>query len=146
MITLLISRFRALIAVLSIVFSLAVFLLASLYYRPYPAGAQACGYLFLDTLLGSVAAGLLDISLFWRRSPLLSTILFTILGTGLVIIARVSSAIYSLLKTSFYTQLIGGSIIDEASYKLASIGILGSFMVAASTAMNTVQGGACSFS
>jgi len=59
---------------------------------------------------------------------------------GIVIVARVSSVIYSLLKTSFYTQLIGGSIVDEASYKLASMSILGSFMIAASTAMNMVQG------
>jgi hypothetical protein len=135
-----ISRFRALIAVLSIAFSLAVFILASFYYRPYPAGLRLVDISFWILFLGSVAAGLLDTSLFWRKSPLFSTILFTILGTGLVIIARVSSAIYSLLKTSFYTQLIGGSIIDEASYKLASMGILGSFMVAASTAMSTVQG------
>jgi hypothetical protein len=71
-----------------------------------------------------------------EEEPLLSTKLFTILGTSIVIIARVSSAIYSLLKTSFYTQLIGGSIVDETSYKLASISILGSFMIAAFTVMN----------
>ena len=140
MITSFISRFRSFIAVLSIVISLAVFILASLYYRPYPAGLRLVDISFWILFLGSVAAGLLDISLFWRKSPIFSTILFTILGASIVIIARFSSAIYSLLKTSFYTQLIGGSIIDETSYKLASIGILGSFMVAASTAMSTVQG------
>jgi hypothetical protein len=81
---------------------LAVFLLASLYYRPYPAGGlRLVDISFWILFLGSVAAGLLDISLFWRRSPLLSTILFTILGMSIVIIARASSAIYSLLKTSF---------------------------------------------
>jgi len=69
MITLLISRFRALIAVLSIVFSLAVFLLASLYYRPYPAGLRLVDISFWILFLGSVAAGLLDISLFWRKEP-----------------------------------------------------------------------------
>jgi len=67
-----------------------------------------------------------------------------IIGLGIVIVARVSSAIHSLLKTSFCTQLIGGSVLDEASYKLASISILGSFMIAASTAMNTER--VCSFS
>ena len=69
--------------------------------------------------IGSVAAGLLDHSLFWRKSPILSTILFTILATGIVIIARASSAIYSLLKTSFYTWLIGSSIVNEATFFMA---------------------------
>ena len=141
MITSLILRFRALIAALSILISLGVFILASLYYQPYPAGGlRLVDNSFWILFIGSVAAGHLDLSLFWKKSPLLSTILFTILGTGIVIIARASSAIYSLLKTSFYTQLIGGSILDETSYKLASLSILGSFMIAASTAMSTIQG------
>lgn len=55
-----------------------------------------------------MVAGFLDLLLFWRKSPLLSTLLFTVVSTGVVVVARVSSAIYSLLKTSFYIQLIGG--------------------------------------
>jgi len=136
-----ILRFRALIAILSILISLTVFIIAILYYRPYPAGGlRLVDISFWILFMGSVAAGLLDLSLFWKKSPLLSTILFTVIGMGIVIVARVSSAIYSLLKTSFYTQLIGGSILDETSYKLASISILGSFMIAASTAMSTIEG------
>jgi len=141
MITSLVSRFRVLIAVLSISISLVVFILANLYYQPHPAGGlRLVDISFWILFIGSVAAGLLDLSLFWKRSPLLSTLLFTVIGTGTVIVARVFSAIYSLLKTSFYTQLIGGSIVDEVSYKLASISILGSFMIAASTAMSTIEG------
>jgi hypothetical protein len=109
LITSLIPRFRALVAVLSVLLSLTAFLLASLYYRSYPdGGLRLVDISFWILFLGSVAAGLLDISLFWRRSPLLSTILFTILGTSIVITARDSSAIYSaiynLLKTSFYND------------------------------------------
>ena len=95
-------RFRAFIAALSISISLAVFTLANLYYQPYSAdGLRLVDISFWILFIGSVAAGLLDISLFWRRSSILSTILFTVIGMGIVIVARVSSVIYSLLKTSF---------------------------------------------
>jgi len=104
MIVSLASKFRALTAALSILISLAVFIIASLYYRSYPAGGlRLVDISFWILLIGSVAAGLLDLSLFWGKSPILSILLFTVVGTGIVIVARISSAIYSLLKTSFYT-------------------------------------------
>jgi hypothetical protein len=103
MITSLNSRFRALITVLSIVISLAVFILVSLYYQPYPAGRlRLVDIAFLDTihrLCGRWPPRPLTIL---EKEPLPSTILFTVLGTSIVIIARASSAIYNLLKTSFY--------------------------------------------
>lgn len=59
MITSLISRFRALIAALSILSSLAVFIIASLYYRSYPAGGlMLVDISFWILFIGSVAAGL----------------------------------------------------------------------------------------
>jgi len=59
---------------------------------------------------------------------------------SIVVIARFSSAIYSLLKTSFYTQDIGGSIIDDVSYKLAITAIFGSYVLLASTTVSTLYG------
>jgi hypothetical protein len=65
MITSFVSRFRALVAVLSILISLAIFILASLYYRSYPAGGlRLADISFWMLFIGSVAAGLLDLSLF----------------------------------------------------------------------------------
>jgi len=139
MIASLFSRFRVLSVALSISICLMVFSLANLHYQPYSIGwLRLVDVSFWLLSVGSVAAGLLDLSLFWRRSPLLSTLLFTAVGMGIVIVARVSSAIYSLLKTSFYTQLIGGSVIDDISYKLVSTAILGSFILLASTAVSTL--------
>ena len=82
---------------------------------------------------GSVFAELLEVSLFWRASPLLSTTLLAVVGTAVVVVARVSSATYSLLKTGFYTQLVGGSIVDVTSYTIATTAIVGSFVLLAST-------------
>jgi hypothetical protein len=66
----LVSRFRVLIAVLSISISLTVFILANLYYQPHPAGGlRLVDISFWILFIGSVAAGLLDLSLFWKRSP-----------------------------------------------------------------------------
>jgi hypothetical protein len=87
--------------------------------------------------MGSMFAGFVEFLLFWRRCPVLSTLLIDVVGLGIVVFARFSSAIYSLLKTSFCVQVVGGSIVDEASYKLASLAILGSFMILSSTSLST---------
>jgi hypothetical protein len=59
---------------------------------------------------------------------------------SILVTTRFSSAIYSLLKTSFYTQVIGGSIVDNVSYKLATTAILGSYVLLASTTISTLYG------
>jgi len=139
MIMLFVSRFRVLIVALSISIFLMVFSFVNLYYQPFSIAWLRLVDISLWLLsIGSMVAGFLDLLLFWRKSPLLSTLLFTAVSTGVVVVARVSSAIYSLLKTSFYIQLIGGSIVDDVSYKLASIAILGSFIVLSSTAISTL--------
>jgi len=87
--------------------------------------------------MGSMFAGFAEFWLFWRESSALSTLLIDVAGLGIVVFARFSSAIYSLLKTSFYVQVVGGSIVDEVSYRLASLAILGSFMIFSSTSLST---------
>jgi hypothetical protein len=53
MITSFVSRFRALVAVLSILISLAIFILASIHYRSYPAGGlRLVGISFWILFLG----------------------------------------------------------------------------------------------
>jgi hypothetical protein len=122
----------------SIAICLLVFNYAILNYTPYSLGwFRLIDISFWVLFLGSLTGGLLDLSLYWRKTPILSTILQTIIGVSIIITARISSMIYSLLKSSFYTQVIGGSIIDEVSYKLTTISILGSFMILASTIIST---------
>ena len=135
MLLLLFSRFRVIVAALSIAIFLLVFNTAYLCYHSTSA-AWLVDISFWLLSIGSIVAGLLDLSLFWRKTPLLSTLLLTIAGTGIVLFARISSTIYSLIETSFYTQPIGGSIVDNTSYRLVSISIFGSFMVLASTAIS----------
>jgi hypothetical protein len=140
MLTPLFSRFRVIIAALSIAIFLLVFNTANLCYHSTSA-AWLIDISFWLLSIGSIVAGLLDLSLFWRKTPLLSTLLLTIAGTGIVLFARISSTIYSLIETSFYAQPIGGSIVDNTSYRLVSISIFGSFMVLASTAISTLYKG-----
>jgi len=87
--------------------------------------------------MGSMFAGFAEFWLFWRGCSVLSTLLIDVAGLGVVVFARFSSAIYSLLKTSFYVQVVGGSIVDEVSYRLASLAVLGSFMIFSSTSLST---------
>jgi len=133
-----VSRFRVLIVAFSIAICLLIFNFANLRYTPLsPGWFRLIDMAFWILFLGSVITGFLDISLFWKKIPLLSTLLLTIIGIGIVTITRFSSAIYSLLETSFHIQIIGGSIIDEVSYKITTIAISGSFMLLTSTAMST---------
>jgi len=65
MITSFVSRFRTLVAVLSILTSLGVFIFASFYYRPYSAGGfRLVDVSFWILFIGSVPAGLPELSLF----------------------------------------------------------------------------------
>ena len=134
-----ISKFRVLIVAFSIVICLFVFSCAILNYTPCSLGWFRLIDMSIWVLfLGSLAAGLLDLSLYWRTTPILSTLLLTVIGIGIDIASRMSSTIYSLLETGLYTQIIGGSIVDDVSYKLAVIIFLGSFVILSSTAINTL--------
>jgi len=93
---------------------------------------------FWILFLGSTVAGFLDLKLYWKDAPVHSTILLTIIGVGIVITARSSSIIYSLIETSFYTQAVGSSIIDDVSYKLATTAIFRSYVLLASTTVSTL--------
>jgi len=133
-----ISRFRVLIVASSIAASVFLFGFANLYYEPWSAGwLRLVDLTFWVLFIGSMLAGLVEFQLFWRRCPALSTLLIDVVGLGVVVFARFSSAIYSLLKTSFYVQIVGGSIVDNVSYKLASLAVLGSFMIFSSTSLST---------
>lgn len=139
---LLVSRFRALVVAASISAFLFLFCFANLYYQPFSTGwLRLVDISFWLLSAGSVFAGLLEVSLFWRASPLLSTTLLAVVGTAVVVVARVSSAAYSLLKTGFYTQPVGGSIVDVTSYMIATTAIPGSFMLLASTSISTLYRG-----
>jgi len=112
----LVSRYRALVATSSIALHHVVFVLAYLYCERGSLGwLRLVDIAFWILFLGSTAAGFLDLKLHWKNTPVHSTILLTIIGVSIVITARFSSIIYSLIETSFYTQAIGGSIIDDVS-------------------------------
>ena len=131
-------RFRVLIAAFSIAVSVFLFGFACLCYVPWSAGwLRVVDLAFWVLSIGSMFAGFAEFRLFWRRCPALSTLLIDVVGLGVVVFARFSSAIYSLLKTSFYVQIVGGSIVDDVSYKLASLAVLGSFMIYSSTSLST---------
>ena len=137
----LVSRYRVLVVASSIALFHVVFVLVYLYCERGSLGLlRLVDMAFWILFLGSTVAGFLDLKLYWKNTPVQSTILFTIIGVSIVVIARFSSAIYSLLKTSFYTQVIGGSIIDDVSYKLAITSIFGSYLLLASTAVSTLYG------
>ena len=131
-------RFRVLIAAFSIAVSVFLFGFACLCYVPWSAGwLRLVDLAFWVLSIGSMFAGFAEFWLFWRGCPVLSTLLIDVAGLGIVVFARFSSAIYSLLKTSFYVQVVGGSIVDEVAYRLASLAILGSFMIFSSTSLST---------
>ena len=137
----LVSRYRALVAASSIALHHVVFVLAYLYCERGSLGwLRLVDMAFWILFLGSTVAGFLDLKLHWKNTPVHSTILLTIIGVSIVITARFSSIIYSLIETSFYTQAIGGSIIDDVSYKLATTAIFGSYVLLASTAVSTLYG------
>ena len=131
-------RFRVLIIAFSIVATVFLFGVANLCYRPWSVGwLRLVDFSFWILFAGCFLAGFVELRLFWRRSPVLSTLLVNVLGLGIALISRLSSAVYSLLKTSFFVQPLGGSIIDDVSYMLASFTVLGAFMILASTALST---------
>jgi len=137
----LVSRCRALVAASSIALHYVVFVLAYLYCERGSLGwLRLVDMAFWILFLGSTVAGFLDLKLHWKNTPVHSTILLTIIGVSIVIIARSSSVIYSLIETSFYTQAIGGSMIDDVSYKLAITAIFGSYVLLASTTVSTLYG------
>jgi hypothetical protein len=133
-----VSRFRVLVVAFSIAVSVFLFGFANLCYVPWSVGwLRLVDFSFWILSMGSMFAGFAEFWLFWRRCPALSTLLIDVAGLGVVVFARFSSAIYSLLKTSFYVQVVGGSIVDEVSYRLASLAVLGSFMIFSSTSLST---------
>lgn len=135
----LLLRLRALIVASSISVFLVILSIANTHYEPCTVGwFRLVDISFWLLSLGSAVAGFLELLMFWKKSSLLSTILLTTIGTCIVVIARAYSAIHSLLETSFYTQLIGGSIIDEISYRSTCLALLGSFILLASTTLSTL--------
>jgi hypothetical protein len=133
-----VSRFRVLVVAFSIAVFVFLFGFANLCYVPWSVGwLRFVDLAFWVLSIGSVFAGFAEFWLFWRRCSALSTLLIDVAGLGIVVFARFSSAIYSLLKTSFYVQVVGGSIVDEVSYRLASLAILGNFMILSSTSLST---------
>jgi len=89
-----VSRFRVLVVAFSIAVFVFLFGFANLCYVPWSVGWLR----LVDTA-------------FWVLS----------MGSMFAGFARFSSAIYSLLKTSFYIQVFGGSIVDDASYRLTLV-------------------------
>jgi hypothetical protein len=133
-----VSRFRVLVVAFSIVATVFLFGFANLCYVPWSVGwLRLVDLAFWVLSIGSMFAGFAEFWLFWRGCSVLSTLLIDVVGLGIVVFARFSSAIYSLLKTSFYVQVVGGSIVDEVSYRLASLAILGNFMIFSSTSLST---------
>jgi len=133
-----VSRFRVLVVAFSVVVFVFLFGFANLCCVPWSVGwLRLVDLAFWILFMGSMFAGFAEFWLFWRGCPVLSTLLIDVAGLGVVVFARFSSAIYSLLKTSFYVQVVGGSIVDEVSYRLASLAVLGSFMIFSSTSLST---------
>jgi hypothetical protein len=133
-----VSRFRVLIVAFSVAVFVFLFGFANLCCVPWSVGwLRLVDLAFWILSMGSMFAGFAEFWLFWRESSVLSTLLIDVAGLGIVVFARFSSAIYSLLKTSFYVQVVGGSIVDEVSYRLASLAVLGSFMIFSSTSLST---------
>jgi len=136
-----IFRFRVLIVFSSIIACLAILSYANLYFKSYPSGwFRLVDISFWVLFFGSLIAGCIDILVFWRRAPLLSTLLLTVIGISVVFTFRVFTVIYSLLKYSFNTKVFGGSVVDDVSYKVGLIAILGSFLLLASTLISTAYG------
>ena len=137
----LVSRYRVLVVASSIALYYVVFVLACLYYEGGSLGwLRLVDMAYWVLFLGSTVAGFLDLKLHWKNAPVYSTILVTIIGVSIVVAARFSSAIYSLLKTSFCTQVIGGSIVDDVSYRLAATAVFGSYVLLASTTISSLYG------
>uniref|UniRef100_A0A7J2T9S6 Glycosyltransferase RgtA/B/C/D-like domain-containing protein n=1 Tax=Ignisphaera aggregans TaxID=334771 RepID=A0A7J2T9S6_9CREN len=132
-------RFRVLVIALSIVVYMFLFSVASMYYESRStAWLELVDLSFWILFVGCFLAGFTELKLFWRKSPALSSLLITVMGLGITVFARLSSTIYSLLKTSFHVQPIGGSIINDTSFILTIFIILGAFLIFASTAVNTL--------
>ena len=132
-------RFRVLVAALSIAVCVLLFSVAIMHYESgSTAWLRLADLSFWILFVGCFLAGFAELKLFWRKSPALSSLLVGAVGLGIAVFARFSSSIYSLLKTSFYIQPIGGSIIDDISFRLASLTTLGAFLIFASTAISTL--------
>ena len=133
-----VSRFRVLIVAFSVAVFVFLFGFANLCYVPWSVGwLRFVDFAFWVLSMGSMFAGFVEFWLFWRRCSVLSTLLIDVVGLGVVVFARFSSAIYSLLKTSFYVQVVGGSIVDEVSYRFVSFATIGSLIIFSSTSLST---------
>jgi len=133
-----VSRFRVLIVAFSVAVFVFLFGFANLCYVPWSVGwLRLVDLAFWVLSMGSMFAGFVEFWLFWRGCSVLSTLLIDVVGLGVVVFARFSSAIYSLLKTSFYVQVVGGSIVDEVSYRLISFATIGSLIIFSSTSLST---------
>jgi len=131
-------RFRVLVVAFSIAVFVFLFGFANLCYVPWSVGwLRLVDLAFWILSMGSMFAGFAEFWLFWRGCPVLSTLLIDVAGLGIVVFARFSSAIYSLLKTSFYVQVVGGSIVDEISYRLVSFATIGSLIIFSSISLST---------
>ena len=91
-----VSRFRVLVAAFSIAVFVFMFVFANLCCVPWSVGwLRLVDLAFWILSMGSMFAGFAEFWLFWRGCPALSTLLIDVVGLGIVVFARLSSAIYS---------------------------------------------------
>ena len=139
MLLMFLSRFRVLISGLSIALFIVLYGFFSMRYVPLSIPwLRLVDFSFWILSLGSCLAGFLDLYLFWRKSPLISTLLITIIGLSITFFARLLSVFYSLLMTSFSIQILGGSLTDEESFVMATGAVAGSFLILGSTSIHTI--------
>jgi hypothetical protein len=73
----------------------------------------------------TVVAGVFDVLPYWRGYPAFSSYILSLVGVFVTVIARLASTMYTLILTSFSTQIVGGSMVDLTSFKFASLSIVG---------------------
>ena len=127
------SHYGFLFSASSIVVFLLFFVVAGLFSPEDVVRRELIDYDLWLLFVLSFIAGVLDVRLYWRKLPVLSTYVISLAGLALLITGRFGSTMYSLLTTSFSIQPVGGSLIDLTSIYISYMILCGAYLVFVAT-------------